>query len=218
MNYSNWYNRGMLVFIDDSGDAGFKIEKGSSPFFIIACIIFKDELEALKASVRIKELRRELGFPDKVEFKFHKSQRLIRERFLQAVNPFEFQIRCIVIEKSKIISDELKNNKNSFYSYAIKLVLQHSNNDILNAKVRIDGSGDRIFRKSFLTYLRKQLNSKQKIIMKNCKLVNSSSDDLIQLADMVAGSIRRFYDFDKTDASVYKKIIKKHITDEWKFQ
>ncbi|TSC88726.1 MAG: hypothetical protein G01um10145_752 [Microgenomates group bacterium Gr01-1014_5] len=26
----------MLVFIDDSGDAGFKLEKGSSRFFVIA--------------------------------------------------------------------------------------------------------------------------------------------------------------------------------------
>lgn len=208
----------MLVFIDDSGDAGFKLEKGSSPYFVIACVIFKDDLEAMKASVRIKELRRELKFPDNVEFKFHKSSKIVKESFLRAINIFDFQVRSIVVEKSRIISDELRNNKNSFYSYVIKLVLQHSNNEILNAKIRIDGSGDRTFRKSFLTYLRKQLNSKQKTIMKNCKLVNSKSDDLIQLADMVAGSIRRSYETDKTDAKTYKQIIKKHIKDEWKFK
>lgn len=37
----------MLVFIDDSGDAGFKLDKGSTPFFVIACVIFDDDLEAL---------------------------------------------------------------------------------------------------------------------------------------------------------------------------
>ena len=40
----------MLVFIDDSGDPGFKLQKGSSPVFIIACVIFDDELEAEKNS------------------------------------------------------------------------------------------------------------------------------------------------------------------------
>lgn len=126
-------------------------------------------------------------------------------------------IRCLVVDKTRIHSDELKNNKNSFYSYVIKLVLQHSNNEILNAKLRIDGSGDRTFRKSFALYLRRHLNSKQKRIMHNCKLINSKSSVLIQMADMIAGSIRRYYEKDKTDRLIYKTIIKKHIQDEWNF-
>ena len=48
----------MLIFIDDSGDPGFKLDKGSSAFFVIALIIFDDELEAEKVALAIKELRR----------------------------------------------------------------------------------------------------------------------------------------------------------------
>lgn len=208
----------MLVFIDDSGDAGFKLSKGSTRFFVIACVIFDDDLEALKVKVAIKECRRKLKFPDTVEFKFFKSSDTVKKKFLQAVTPFKFRIRAIVIDKSTIRSDELKYNKNSFYSYVIKLVLQHSNDTIFDAKIRIDGSGDRTFKRSFLTYLRKQLNSKQKIIMKSCKLVDSKSDELIQLADMAAGSIRRSYDKTKENAVEYKKILKKRIQDEWLFK
>ncbi len=72
----------MLVFIDDSGDPGFKLDRGSSAFFVIVLVIFDDDLETEKAAVRIKELRRQLGFPDHVEFKFHKSNRSVREQFL----------------------------------------------------------------------------------------------------------------------------------------
>lgn len=32
----------MLVFIDDSGDPGFKLDKGSSRFFVICSVIFDD--------------------------------------------------------------------------------------------------------------------------------------------------------------------------------
>jgi hypothetical protein len=64
-----------LVFIDDSGDPGFKLGKGSSDFFIISAVIFDDTLEAEKTALAIKTLRRELGFSDKVEFKFNKSNK-----------------------------------------------------------------------------------------------------------------------------------------------
>jgi hypothetical protein len=87
----------MLVFIDDSGDPGFKLEKGSSHIFTISCVIFTNELEAEKTAVAIKELRRDLKFPDEVEFKFNKSRRRIREKFLYKVNPFKFKVRSLVI-------------------------------------------------------------------------------------------------------------------------
>ncbi len=208
----------MLVFIDDSGDAGFKLDKGSTEFFIISLVIFDDNLEAEKIAVAIKELRRELKFSDQAEFKFFKSRKDVRVKFLQTVNQFKFKIRSLVIDKKLIKSDNLKNNKNSFYSYVIKTALQYSNNSILNAKIRIDGSGDKVFRKNFLSYLRRQLNSKDRCIMANCKLVDSKKDVLIQLADMVAGSVRRSYDNSVTDSKLYKSIISKHIEDEWLFK
>ena len=208
----------MLIFIDDSGDPGFKLEKGSSLIFVIGCIVFDDELEAEKTAVEIKELKRKLKFPDDVEFKFNKSSRRVRERFLETINPYKFRVRCLVIEKKFIRSEELRGNKNSFYSYAIKLLLQHNGGSIVDAKIRIDGSGDRIFRRSFVSYLRKQLNSSQKRVMKDCKLLDSKENVLIQMADMVAGSIYRSYQFQKSDCLIYKKIIKKHIEDEWKFK
>jgi|SRR3989338_121615 len=208
----------MLVFIDDSGDAGFKLGRGSSQFFVIALVIFDDDLEAEKTAVAIKELRRILKFSDKVEFKFNGSRSQVRRRFLKVINEFSFKIRCLVIDKGLIKSDELRNNKNSFYSYAIKVALSYNGGSILNARIKVDGSGDRYFRRNFLTYLRKQLNSEHKKIMKNCRLVDSKGNVLIQMADMVAGSIRRSYDGSKTDAKIYKAIIKKHVQDEWKFK
>ncbi|MEK7171737.1 MAG: DUF3800 domain-containing protein [Patescibacteria group bacterium] len=208
----------MLIFIDDSGDPGFKLDKGSSAFFVIALIIFDDELEAEKVALAIKELRRYLGFPDNLEFKFFKSSKDVREKFLRKVCNFKFRVRAIVIQKSLIRSQELRNSKNSFYGYAIKSVLKHNGGTIQNAKIKIDGSGDRVFRKSFLGYLRRQLNSDEKQIMKSCRLVDSHGNVLIQLADMIAGSIHRSHNVLKDDAKFYKSIIKKRIEDEWFFK
>lgn len=204
----------MLIFIDDSGDPGFKLDKGSTRYFLIAMVIFEDELEAEKTSVAIKELKRELKFPDDLEFKFYKSSKDVRKKFLLAVKKFNFYYRCLVIDKTVIRSNELKNNKSSFYSYAIKTVLKYSNYTS-NAKVKIDGSGDRVFRRNFLAYLKKQLNSGDKKVIKNCKLVDSKGNQLIQLADMVAGSVRR--SFEDNDY-VYRDLIKNKENNVWNFK
>ena len=208
----------MLVFIDDSGDSGFKLGKGSTDFFVIAMVCFNDELEAEKVALAIKELKRELNFFENKEFRFFKTSKDHRTRFLNAINKFNFKVRAIVVDKKIVYSLKLRTDKNSFYSYFIKEALKNSGGEILNAKIKIDGGGDRVFRKSFLGYLKRELNQEQLKIMNRCNLVDSKSNVLIQMADMIAGSINRSYNFEKVDRSIYKNIFKKHISDEWKFR
>jgi len=207
----------MLVFIDDSGDPGFKLDKGSTKYFIIAMVIFNDDLEAEKTAVAIKEFRRELKWSDYREFRFYKLSRDIRLKFLEKVKQFDFRIRSLVVNKAIIRSDELRNNKDKFYAYFIKEVLKHSGGKILDAKIKIDGCGDRVFRRNFLSYLRRELNSGGQNILKHCKIEDSQSNVLIQLADMIAGTINRSYS-EKSDAKEYKAIIAKRIDDEWQFK
>ena len=54
--------------------------------------------------------------------------------------------------------------------------------------------------------------------MKNLRFRDSKRDVLIQLADMVVGSIRRYYDHSTNDWNVYRKIIKKREEDVWEFK
>ena len=52
----------MLVFIDESGDSGLKIEKGSSRYFTVSLVVFEDNDEALACDQRIKLVRKELNY------------------------------------------------------------------------------------------------------------------------------------------------------------
>ena len=122
-----------------------------------------------------------------------------------------------MVDKKIVRSSELKNNRDKFYGYFIKEALKQNKTSIINANIKIDGGGDRIFRKSFMTYLRKELNNDDTKLITNCKLVDSKKNVLVQLADMIAGSINRSYS-SKSDSSAYKAIIRKHIKDEWKFR
>ena len=65
-----------LVFIDDSGDPGFKAG-ASSNNFIMASAVFIDEKIATKVNCAISDFRRSLGWQDETEFKFRKTNKCI---------------------------------------------------------------------------------------------------------------------------------------------
>ena len=130
----------------------------------------------------------------------------------------KFRIRSIILSKNVIYSKYLRNSKDSFYNFALKQVLEHNNKSILKAKIRLDGSGEKVFRKKLTLYLRKSLNSSTKKVMQNLRFRDSKNDVLIQLADMIAGSIRRYCEKNTEDWNVYREIIKKREEDAWEFK
>ena len=208
----------MLVFIDESGDAGFKIERGSSKYFVISLVIFDDDLDAEETALKIKKLKRTLGKSDKFEFKFNKCSKDFRIRFFESIKSCNFRTRSIVINKDHIYSSYLTGSKDSFYNYSIKLVLEHNNDTISEAKIRLDGLGERTFKQSLTSYLRKNLNTKSKVVMKNLKFQDSKESVLIQLADMIAGAIRKSSEDNTQDSKIYLQIIKKRIENIWRFK
>jgi len=208
----------MLIFIDESGDPGFKISRGSSSHFVIALVIFDEELDAEETALKIKKLRKLLKKPPSFEFKFNKCNRKLRTMFLSEIKSAIYSIRAIVFDKRAMHNSHLRNNKDDFYNFALRRVLEHNNKTIKNAKIRIDGRGERAFRQQLTNYLRQSLNSRSKKVMKNIRFRDSKNDVLIQMADMIAGSIRRYYDKNTNDSNVYHDIIKLKEEDVWEFK
>jgi Protein of unknown function (DUF3800) len=203
----------MLVFLDESGDAGFKFDRGSSTHFVIALVIFDDPLDAEETALAIKRLRQQLRKHEKFEFKFNKTDEYLRLQFLEAVRDYKFRVRVMLVDKRKLYSDALKGSKDKFYSYFVGQVLAHNHGQITGAKLRVDGSGDREFKKAFTTYLRQKLGAN---VLAHCRFVDSKADNLIQLADMIAGSVFRANHTVNADASFYERIRHK-VEDLWRF-
>lgn len=178
-----------LVFIDDSGDPGFRLKQGSSPVFVIALVIFDDYLEAEKTSLAIKEQRRKLKVSDRYEFKFNKTNRRFKDSFFSSVKKYEFRIRAIVADKQIIHSPRLRSEKEDFYNYMIMQVLKQSKGKIQNAKLRFDKRGEKSIRDQLRVYLSNKLDNKNSKIFSDLKFVDSKQNTLVQLADMAAGSI-----------------------------
>ncbi len=207
----------MLVFIDESGDPGFKIGEGSSAYFVISLVIFDDHLEAEKASVTIKELRRNLGLSDKYEFKFNTTKKEIIRNFIETVRKFKFCVRAMVVDKKGIYHKRLRSDKESFYNYFIMQLLDKSKNRLIDAKLFFDSRGERAVRNELRSYLSKRLNNSENHIFSKFKFVDSKQNTLVQLADIVSGSI--MYRYTKGDTSFLQKLKRQgRIEDLWEFK
>ena len=197
----------MLVFVDESGDSGLKLDYGSSRYFVVSLVAFEDHDEADAADQRIGLLRREMRLNPLFEFRFNKCRKDFRIQFLESVVPYEFFYWGIVINKDpvKLWGQGFK-DKGSFYKYASGLVFQNAKGFLNDAYVIIDGSGSKDFQKELQRYLKRRINDPKQRSIRKVKLQDSSKNNLIQLADMIAGAIFRSYG-PKSDAKVYRQIV-----------
>jgi len=151
-------------------------------------VIFHNNEDAEKASNTIEKLRERLGV--KPEFKFSKCSNDIRTQFFAFLSDHQFKVRAIVVEKARIFSPHLRSEPEHFYNFFLQNLMRHNEDAIRNASIKIDGSGDRKFKEALFAYLRKQLTAGT---IRKLKFANSRNDNLIQLADMMAGAIARSY-------------------------
>ena len=205
----------MIIFVDESGDPGLKIDRGSSRYLILAFVIFDSHKDALQTTKRLNKFRKKYKYSSSYEFKFNKTKKSIKIDFLKYVNKCNFSIRTIILDK-EILGDEFQGiTQNNIYEICLRILLKETIGNHIEIKLRIDGKVDRELRKSIKTSLRIYLKEevKSKILM-DLKIVDSKTDDLIQLSDMVVGSIRRSFSYDKSDSVLYKRIIDEKIGSE----
>jgi hypothetical protein len=201
----------MLVFIDESGDPGFK--PGASPIFVAVMVIFDDSQDAADTQRCID--KSDARKAHKSEFKFSKCSDDIRDLFFAAVRNCAFRVRAIVVRKEVIYSPRLKADKDRFYEYFVKNMMDYNGGTLKNARVIIDGSGDREFRQNLNVALRRRLG---KGIVKDLRFKSPHSDVLVQLADMCAGAIARSYRPERDEPFRWRKMLAPRINDVWDFK
>jgi hypothetical protein len=196
----------MLIFIDESGDPGLRIEAGSSQYFVVAFVAFEDHDEALAADERISLLRKEQRFSENFEFHFNKVKPAYRRMFLDAIARYNFFYYGIVIDKTKLAKHGFQ-FKESLYKYACALLLEHAKPRLSNASVVVDECGTKNLGRELRSYLVRHLKDEsRKRFIRSVRTQNSTKNNLLQLADMVVGALARSYS-GKKDSREYRKLI-----------
>src|SRR5262245_22360276 len=94
-----------IATMDESGDTGLKLGKGSSDFFTIGMVLFQELAVAEACRIRIQELRQTLGMKRSGKgstFHFWEMNPRRRQVFLSAVAGFAFQFYSCTIDKKRL--------------------------------------------------------------------------------------------------------------------
>lgn len=196
-----------LVFIDESGDPGFK--QNSSSSFAFALIIFEQQDWANETELTMQEIAVEAKHL--AEFKYSKTCKKVKDIFFNGIKNCNFRAKVLYVDKAKIQSFELKSNSNKFYNYFLKQVLTHAK--LESASIKLDGKKDAV-KQELISYIRTQA----KDVVKKIKYEDSKNNRLIQLADMIVGLVSHAYSNTATDEQKHWLKLLSHKLDIWSFK
>ncbi|CAB0568870.1 hypothetical protein CIP107518_01935 [Corynebacterium diphtheriae] len=188
--------RGMNLYLDDSGDGGFKFGQGSSTHIVFAAVAFDDPTQLEVLSKEIDEIRKQYNYQG--EIKFNKSSDEARCALLSAVATTDCRILAISADKRYIYQPKLRSEPAALKAFLIRMLLSNHFGCISNAKVFIDGKDTKGFstEKSDVDYFMRMCNKKYPDTARAIRFVDSKRELGIQIADLVAGSLRRQLDED----------------------
>lgn len=177
----------MYVFVDDSGDPGFKFGQGSSRYLVIACCVFESSLAVELAAQHVARVRRELNSNHDFELKFHKSRIQTKIGILESLSKLEFFVRVLIVDKRGLPRTK------DLHTAALISALDKLGGSVTNAKVTIDGLLPKKHAQILSTKIRKKVNLTRKVI-DSIRFRDSKDDSLIQLADLIAGAYRSIHE------------------------
>lgn len=142
-----------------------------------------------------------MGWHELDEFKFSKTRKKVVSELLERVSSCDFRAYAIVIDKrglDKHLGQEI------IYNETIKELLISLPLD--NPIITIDGRSNKQAMRHTASYLRQSLKQAG-MSAKRIRFSDSRKDSLVQLADIVAGSVGRSYQDRKTDSKDFVKLI-----------
>ena len=201
------------IFLDESGDLGFK--KSSSKWFLftIAIVSTPRSLERV-----VKRIWRPLKKKHKKLGELHASHEkdITRRRVLEQLGEVsDLKVLCVILNKQKVYVD-LQNQKNYLYNYTANILLDRLHaKDVLSPKEPINLFVDRKdtkkrLRENLINYLTESMKKRRDGSFA-VELHSSHENKSLQAVDFISWAIFRKYE--RGDFEFYE-IIKNKITDE----
>nr|WP_297807831.1 DUF3800 domain-containing protein [Tepidiforma sp.] len=200
-----------MAFVDESGDGGFRFDKGSSRFFTVAVVLFLDERDALACQRALDSLARELGMANNAEFHFRGDSHQRRLEFLRTVGSHRFSVSAFSLDKQKCPVDSGYRYAPSLMKNVAKIAFENLNLPPGKLRVVFDSVGDKKFRAALKRYLNKEGRLGEGVEVAECKGSRSDSDRLLQLADYCAGIANRKALGKRGDDVYYREVEKRFV-------
>jgi hypothetical protein len=186
-NYFNKNDKNIfmkIVAIDESGDPGNKLGLGSSFLFVYSFVVFdKDYLEFLNKT--LSDLSEKYYKNKDHEFHFTNETHKQRRVFLESIINLNIDFNVFIYDKKLNKTNEIKKYVLECAFKNIKTLLEKQ--DIF---IKIDGVLTRLVKKDQATQVRK-IAKLFNLNINKIGFYDSKNNRDIQVADMIAGAIRK---------------------------
>lgn len=202
------------AYIDEFGAFGFNFEnEGCSTHFIITAIII-DENDISEIKQKVSEIRNKY-FPNG-EIKSSRIGKDHRKRIsiLNELKVLPFKIFALICDKRKIYEQSGLRYKQSFYKFINNLVYKELRSSFSNLVITADEIGGNDYLPSFAKYIREREIPLSFFDKSLFRFENSKDDVIIQIADVISGSLAYNYDEHKkvkANGNNYKSMLASKI-------
>jgi hypothetical protein len=200
-----------FAFIDESGDYGFDFEnKDVSTHFIIVSILVKESnkeiLEQEMEKIKQKYFQAEEIQSSKIE------NHQLRIQLLNELKDLPFNIYAYVVDKRKIREDSGITFEKTFIKFLNRLVYDDLNRTFDQLDLVLEEHGEKEFMNEFKNYINER-SVPDLFNYSTFGFNHSNSEILLQLADLIAGTIAKGYNQTQETEHYahFYKIIKKKI-------
>jgi hypothetical protein len=205
------------IFLDESGDLGFK--PTSSKWFLFTIVLTNDHKKIEKV---IKGIRKGLKKKFKLkELHAYHSNAITKHPMLKRLSELDdFKVMCIVLNKKKVYVD-LQNQKNYLYNYTANILLDRLHNKKLiktdePISLFIDQKDtSKFIRENFEKYLKDNLVKRGNNGKIEIRIKPSHTEKCLQAVDFVSWAIFRKYE--KGDYEYYEDIKDKIVEEKLLF-
>lgn len=159
------------IFIDESGSPGRA--QSNNDYFLISIVIFNNLESVFTSRAAIQQYRQDTSLPSQFEFHFHQNPDKIKRPFLSFLSNIDFKYTTFNYCKTYRLT----------YSQIAKEIAEYLLSLNKNLDITLD-SNPHLF-----SELRKSLRNNQ--VKVKIREARSDSEDLLQVADYIAGITRK---------------------------
>ncbi len=180
------------AYIDESGDPHFN--SGCSPsFFVCATMTKEDNIDTICESVS--------NIMKKHDLHELKSSRISSERrrddILKDIAELPIMIFTILVNKERLYGDWFR-YRQTFYKYILGRLVSELHRVFGNLDLSFDRYGSDRYQESFRKYI--EVKQQTELFASRINISSAKINPLIQISDIVAGSIRKYYDSEYLNA------------------
>ena len=177
------------LFLDWSGDAGFKFGRGSSEYLVLALVSSTHYGQIRRSLV---SLRRELGLFSSFEFHYRRTPPRLRVALFDTLAVLPFAAEVLTVHKPSLPPSFARMKETQFYGHFVAdLIIRAEPASVDRALLLVDAQrSDVVLVRGIRTAISRILRGAEATYkLKKVKPRPAAEEDGLQIADMIAGAM-----------------------------